>query len=170
VNWELIGAVAELIGAAGVAISLVYLARQMKLANRLAKAEAWRSRFAELTTLNSAFGVNPRFHHAMVKVYRGALEPDLEPDEVGLVSSYTISVAAITAQLFREVNDGVLDQKALNDFVGQGIFLLPFYRSNWALHRQILDPGFVQYVEKKHGLDSHTTAPLNDSVPPPTHH
>jgi hypothetical protein len=151
-NWGMIGAVAELVGALAVVMSLVYLARQVKLANRLAQAEAWRSRFSELTTLNAAFGVDPRFHRAMVKVYGGALESDLDSDEISLANSYVISVAAITAQLFREVNDGVLDRRALDGFVGQGIFGLPFYRANWALHRRVLDPLFVTYVEEKHGL------------------
>jgi hypothetical protein len=151
-NWEVLGALAELAGAAGVVLSLIYLARQVGLANRLAQAEAWRSRFAELTNLNAAFGVDPRFHHAMVKVYEGALERDLAPDEIALVSSYTISVAAITEQLYREVRDGVLEQRALDDFVGQAIFGLPFYRAGWDFHRRVLGPGFVDYVEKKHNL------------------
>jgi len=152
VNWQMIGALGEIAGATAVVVSLVYLARQMALGNRLAQAEAWRSRFGELTNLNAAFGVDPRFHRAMVKVYRGALEADLEDDEVSLVSSYTISVAAIYEQLFREVRDGVLEQRALDEFVGRGIFDLPFYRAGWAFHRQVLGRPFVEYVEKLHGL------------------
>ena len=62
----LIGALAEIIGAGAVVVSLLYLGRQVALANRLAKAEAWRSRHAELTTLNASLGVDPRFHRAMI--------------------------------------------------------------------------------------------------------
>jgi hypothetical protein len=50
VNWDAIGAVAELLGAAGVIISLAYLANQVRAAGRLGQEEAARS---VLTRLNA---------------------------------------------------------------------------------------------------------------------
>ena len=54
-NWDAIGAVGEIAGAAAVIISLVYLARQMIISNRLAKAEAFRAGSGSLIHLNAAF-------------------------------------------------------------------------------------------------------------------
>jgi hypothetical protein len=151
-NWDMIGAISELLGAVAVTASLVYLARQIGLSNRLSRAEAWRSRFSELTSVNAAFGVDPRFHRAMVKVYQGALEPDLHEDEVSLVSAYTIAVSKIYEQLFREVRAGLLDDAALDDIVGESIFAIPFYRAGWSFHRRVLDPAFVRWVEQRYEL------------------
>ena len=50
-QWEAIGAVGDIAGAAAVVISLVYLARQMTISNRLAKAEAFREGSGSLISL-----------------------------------------------------------------------------------------------------------------------
>jgi hypothetical protein len=44
-NWDAIGAIAEVVGAAGVIITLLYLALQIRRSNRLADVES--NRFAE---------------------------------------------------------------------------------------------------------------------------
>jgi len=151
-NWEMIGALGEIVGAAAVVASLVFLTRQVAMSNRLAKAEAWRSRITELTNLNSSFGTDPRFHRAMVKVFRGAMEEDLDEDERALVSSYVISSATIYEQLFREVRDGILDERALDEYPGRIVFDLPFFRAGWPLIRTTLGGPFVQFAEGRHGL------------------
>ena len=84
-DWNAVSPLGQIVGAVAVVTSLAYLARQVALANRLAQAEAWRSRHAELTTLNAAFGVDPRLHRAMVKAYAGAQPPELKEDEVSLI-------------------------------------------------------------------------------------
>ena len=51
-NWNAIGALAEVLGAAGVILSLLYLARQMRQANVLAKRNADQSLYAGRAELN----------------------------------------------------------------------------------------------------------------------
>lgn len=151
-NWDMLGAIGEIAGAAAVVASLVYLARQVALSNRLSRLEAWRSRLSELTGLNASFGANPRFHRAMLKVFQGALEADLDEDEFCLVSSYSISAAAIYQQLFREVQDGILAEHALDEFPGRVVFDLPFFHAGWPVTRRTLGGPFVEFAEGRHDL------------------
>jgi hypothetical protein len=155
-NWDMLGALGEMAGAAAVVASLVYLARQVALSNRLSRLEAWRSRLSELTNINASFGANPRFHRAMTKVFQGALEEDLDEDEFCLVSSYSISAAAIYQQLFREVQDGILAEQALDEFPGRVVFDLPLFHAGWPITRRTLGGPFVEFAERRHDLPRET--------------
>ena len=39
-NWDMVGAIGEIVGALAVVVSLVYLAGQVSMSNRLAQSEA----------------------------------------------------------------------------------------------------------------------------------
>lgn len=151
-SWEAISAVSEIIGAIAVIVTLVYLARQVALSNKFAKADAWRSRFSEFTSLNAAYGVNPIFFHAMSKIHNGGLKAELGKDEEALVSSFLISVLQIYEQLFREVKSEILDPAALEEFPGHSSFRLPFFREQWPFYSRILTSSVVQHLEGKYEL------------------
>jgi hypothetical protein len=63
-----------------VVAGIVFLAAEMRLSNRLAQAEAWRASTSEVTTLNAAFGVDPRFDQLITRVMQGE---DVSSFEVG---------------------------------------------------------------------------------------
>ena len=148
----MIGALGELAGAAAVVVSLVYLARQVRMSNRLAQAEAWRNPVSDLNSLNATFGSDPAFGMALFRILDGSDGSDLDDGEATRVMIYLISVANIYEQLFREVRDGVLDGRALAEFTGSGVFDLPFLRANWAQVGPRLGQPFVEYVTERHGL------------------
>jgi len=155
-NWDMIGALGEIAGATAVVVSLVYLARQIAISNRLARAEAWRMPNSDLNSLNAAFGVDPVFRGAFRELLKGADRSDLESDQRLLLGFYLISVTGVYEQLYREVREGILDDNALDDFGAKGLFALPFYRSSWPLFRPNLGSSFVTYFEERHGLKTVT--------------
>lgn len=78
-NWEMFGAIAEIIGAVGVVITLLYLARQI----RFASIDSQRSQYNELTS-NIANIAQAWANEASLSeiMYRGLREPStLEPSE-----------------------------------------------------------------------------------------
>jgi len=153
-NWEALGALGEIVGAAAVVISLVYLARQIRMSNRLAQAEAWRTAVSGVTTLNAAFGVNPRFDQLVTRVMQGEDVSEFEPDDAAILTSHMVSIANIYEQVFREVRDGVLDQRALDEFfVGRFLFESRFFRTRWAGGiRNALGKPFVEWAERTHNM------------------
>jgi len=56
VNWDVIGAIAELVGAFAVVVTLVYLSRQIRYANERGEIEAFRHTWDNLNQLCDIFG------------------------------------------------------------------------------------------------------------------
>ena len=151
-NWGMLSTLGELIGAAAVVVSLVYLSRQVRMSNQLARAEASRSPTSDLNMLNASFGVNPAFQTALRRAIEGTERKDFAPDDRVLLDLYFVSVTNIYEQLTREVREGILGQQAL-DFGGKGLFELPFYRTSWPILKPFLSSSFSGDFEKRYGLD-----------------
>ena len=151
-NWDMLSAVGEIVGVALVIISLLYLSRQVKMSNRLARAEASRTPNSDLNMLNASFASNAEFRAALRKAIEGQERPTFEPDDRVLLDLYLVSVTNIYEQLMREVREGILDEEAL-DFGGRGLFELPFYRTSWPIMKPFLSSTFVVDFERRHALD-----------------
>ena len=72
-NWDAIGAIAELFGAAGVVLSLLYLSIQMRQSNRLAKRAATQGVLAARAEVNRFLASDPVLNEL---VWRGMESPD----------------------------------------------------------------------------------------------
>ena len=123
-------------------------AHQVRTSNRLARAEAWRQPTSDLNSLNAAFGTDPVFRRALQRAYfEGAERSELEPDEAIALDVYLISITNLYEQLFREVREGVLDDRAMKDFGAQNLLTMPYYQSSWEVYRPNFGPSFVEYFE-----------------------
>lgn len=58
------------------------------------------------------------------------------------------------------MREGILEASALDDFVGRGLFSLPYYRTSWPLYRDFLSASFFQEMEARLGLDPSVEAVL----------
>jgi len=151
-NWDMLTALSELAGVIAVVISLVYLGRQVRMANMLARAEASRTPTSDLNMLNASFGQNRDFQVALRKAVGGQERPAFEADERVLLDLYFVSVTNIYEQLLREYREGILGEDAL-DFGGKGLFELPFYKTSWPILRPFLSSSFVGEFEQRYSLD-----------------
>lgn len=151
-NWEILSASSEAAGVLAVVISLIYLSRQVRMGNTLARAEASRSPTSDLNMLNASFGQNPAFLAALRRAIEGQERPAFAPDDRVLLDLYLVSVTNIYEQLLREYREGVLGEEAL-DFGGRGLFELPFYRTSWPILRPFLSTPFVADFERRFSLD-----------------
>jgi len=151
-SWDMLSALSEVAGVVAVVISLLYLSRQVRMGNQLARAEASRTPTSDLNMLNASFGQNPKFHAALRKAIEGWDRARFEPDDRILLDLYFVSVSNIYDQLIREVREGIIDEKAL-DFGGKGLFELPFYRTSWPILKPFLSTPFVTEFEMRYALD-----------------
>lgn len=151
-NWDLWSTVGELIGAAAVVVSLVYVSRQIRMSNQLARAEASRTPTSDLNMLNASFGTNSEFRAALRKAIEGTERKDFDSDSRVLLDLYFVSVTNIYEQLSREVREGILSDEAL-DFGGKGLFELPFYRTSWPILKPFLSSSFTEHFEKRYSLN-----------------
>lgn len=158
-NWESIGVIADLVSAAGVIASLIYLARQVAMSNRLSRAEAYRSPNSDLIAMNATYSTVPEFNQALRKLLRGARRKDLTPEERSPVDAYLVSITDLYEQLTREVREGILPPDAYRNFGAAGMINSPFYRESWPLYRDYLSERFVEDFEKAFDLDpTHETS------------
>ena len=155
-NWDAIGAIGEIVGATAVVVSLIYLARQMRMSNKLARSEAFRTPNAQLNSTNAAFSLDSVFQPAIRKILNGARRTELAPNERTILDYYLISVCNIYDQLSREIGEGILDASA-QDFGGKGLFVLPYFAESWPLYKQHLSSKFVAEMERDFELSIHGT-------------
>jgi hypothetical protein len=156
-NWEAIGAVGEVAGAIAVVLSLMYLAHQVRTSNKLARAGAWRQPTSDLNSLNAAFAIDPVFRRALSRAYFEEAERSaFEPDEAMALDLYLVSITNLYEQLFREVREGVLDDRAMKDFGAQNLLKTAYYQSSWEVYRPNFGPSFVEYFESNFMVPTHT--------------
>jgi hypothetical protein len=102
------GAIGELIGAAGVIVSLVYLARQIRQSNEQTKrgeVDAIQSEFASIRRL---IYQSPDLSELMA---RGSESPkDLDPAEIDRFSALIDDFFLVGSQIKLKVEQGVLEQ------------------------------------------------------------
>lgn len=158
-TWDTVGAIAQVASAIGVVVSLIYLARQLRMSNRLARAEAYRAPNSDLNSLNATFSTDVVFRAAFRKALEGATRDNLEPDERTALDGYLISVTNIYEQLARETREGILDPGTLA-FQARGLLQLPYYRTSWTFYRENLSPAFVEEFEKRHSLGDVPVSPV----------
>lgn len=151
-NLEVVGILAEVVSAVAVVVSLVYLARQVRMSNSLARAEAYRVPSSDLNALNATFATDPVFRAAFARATQGATRDEFGADERVVLDGYLISVANIYEQLAREVREGILNSEKVG-FGAQGLFLLPYFRTSWSYYRENLSPTFVDEIEKSRFMD-----------------
>ena len=156
-NWDMIGALGEIVGAAAVVVSLVYLAQQVRVSNRLARAEAWRAIATSANTLNGNWGRDPEFRRVFAQIFEGATREDVTEDDRFLIGFYLLSTAQSYDQLFREVQEGVLPPRVLDEFSGGPLFSTPYFRSSWHVFRNFIPGTLAVHMEERFDLGERRT-------------
>ena len=146
-NWEMVGAVGQVAGAGLVAVSFVYLGVQVRLSNRLAKAEAFRAVAMASGQVLTAQATDPVFRKAFHKVWGEQRERDeLESDERVAFSLWLSSQLVLLEQIHREEAIGILPSEALN--VGRSIYQLPYFRGSWPYLRANYSEDYASHVDQ----------------------
>jgi hypothetical protein len=112
VDWDAIGAVGEVIGAAGVIFSLVYLATQIRSSSKQANADAIYNLQKGQSDVMEAFVSNPDLAKLLAKVQRG---DTLEAHEEIQLNFIIARVVGINAAVQAAANSGVVGQDYLED-------------------------------------------------------
>lgn len=155
-NWEVIGAVAELAGAVGVIASLVYLAKQISMTTKnVAQNTTALFNQGEHASLAGIVEMNLRqvesrdVAELMLKAYsdEGALDAvdryrfstmlftQFEAHQAFFLQNYRASAGPETWDYYSRVMDGYLK--------------IPSVANWWRKSRRNFDPGFIEYIDEK---------------------
>jgi hypothetical protein len=146
-NWDAVGAVAELLAAAAVAASLAYVAVQVRLSNRLARAEAFRAAATQTAALTASQSTDPVFRSAFHKAYvRHLGREELTEDERVSIALWFVCQLSMMEQVHREVSLGILSPDAYGTW-GEQCRQVPYLLTLWPMVRANYSPEFVGLMD-----------------------
>jgi hypothetical protein len=148
-NWSAVAAIAEILGAAGVIISVLYLAYQVKDASKVARRNAAYENAVGINPLLTALGTESEVADLWI---RGMQDFDaLTPAERVRMSSLLLMLAFTWDRALQTAQSGQLDAWALRShthFMGE-VSSMPGFRSWYALRREMLSSELQALLESK---------------------
>ena len=152
-NWEMIAAIGEIIGAIGVVVSIVYLSIQIKANTRATRASASYEAAHSWAQTNEQNGQLP---DEMLALFLNCLRPDFVGDKLSDIDYMRFSLVyrsifqKLEGQYFLYKN-GLMDADlwAQRRAQGNGMIATPFMRAWWENERAIraFSEPFVQAIE-----------------------
>jgi hypothetical protein len=143
VNWDAIGALAEVAGALGVIASLVYLAIQIRQNTRSARETAWHSGLRELQQFRSLIAQDPE----VARIYREGLRDlkSLSDDDRWRFGALMQSIFSVFETAFRTRKEGRFPDQ-LDNVVW--IASRPGAREWWSKGKRLYSPEFQRLVDE----------------------
>ncbi|MCB1671869.1 MAG: hypothetical protein R3F41_12195 [Gammaproteobacteria bacterium] len=117
-NWDSIAAIAELLGAAGVIASLVYLAIQVNSSSKQARLVAVQSLQAQMNNVWTQMSADERVADILSRGSRGVANLELETDRLRFSALY-LSLFRPYEELFHSWKNGLVDDWAWESLTNQ---------------------------------------------------
>ena len=147
VSWEAVGAIAELLGALGVIVSLGYLAQQVRQNTRSVRAAAYQSWFSSYDSFSNLLLGNPGFDELL---HRAGSDPQgLTPDERRRFLGVLRRGFRQFESLYYQHREGMIDRNLFDGWLSiyaraaQG----PMFEEFWAADQAIFSAAFREFVE-----------------------
>jgi hypothetical protein len=147
VNWEAIGAVGELVAAAGVIFSLVYLASQIRSQNRESRLTAATEWTNQWNAFSVSFAENPRLSELWVKGCNDF--SSLSPSEVIQYSAQCGRFFRVADGVYNQYRQGRLDGRTWQGLARtlEDIAQLPGVKAWWPTRAHWHSDDFRSYVQ-----------------------
>ena len=149
-NWDAIGAIAELLGAAGVVVTLVYLATQIRRSNSLALAESHRHSYQVVAPGILAVAENGD----LATIFRAGLA-----DRDGLSDDDRVRFDMLLGNMVGSIASSITDQIALDilddDLISDHSSTLRLLLSSpggsewWSIYEDQYPPAFQRLVSEQ---------------------
>jgi len=149
VNWDAVGAIAELLGALGVIVSLGYLAQQVRHNTRSVRAAAYQSWFASYDSLSDLLLGDAELD---ALAHRGAEDPlGLTPDERQWFFGVLRRGFRQFESLYYQQREGMIDRELFDAW--RHIYARSTegaaFRQFWEAERAIFSAPFRGFVDRE---------------------
>jgi hypothetical protein len=144
-NWEIIATVAEIIGAAGVIASLIYLALQIRQSTKVARAETTKELYLASRAAFLEFAAND----SLAKIWTEIRQ--FESEDVARRFAFYQSFFRLYELQFNLAQQGLLDKSIASSYIlvirmFAGTVFFPAY---WAKARREFNEEFAAYVDQQ---------------------
>jgi hypothetical protein len=154
-NWEIIGSIAEMIGAIGVILSLLYVGRQLRQSNSMARSAARMAINSSLNSFATSIATSSSLSDAISKAQFHDFVRSDASDREKIQIGYSL-VALVSQQhfIYEQWKEGVLTESEMEDHYKQGVGLLrtPYLRSAWPVFRGTFPDDFAEWYEERYRL------------------
>lgn len=152
---EQVVGIAEVVGAVGVILSLLYVGRQLQQTNAMSRAAARQAMSAQFNEWAMGVATSEDLAPALVKVTFRGLERDAATELERIRIGY--AYAAIVEQVhmaWQHERDGILTTEETNALYAPNgtLFDRPYLISIWAVLRENFSEDFANWFEKKYAL------------------
>lgn len=147
-NWDAVGAVAELISAIGVVVSLAYLAVQIRSNTRSARAATYQSMTQSVLDMNREIFANPELASFLERA-RTTDEP-FDPVEQRRWAAYCSTHLRYFDNIFHQHQSGSLRDSEFRSLISVAQFHLRSgrFRQYWRDMRMMYDDPYRSYMDK----------------------
>ena len=146
-NWEAIGAIGEITGAAAVVASLAYLAVQIKHNSQLLKRAATADAVSSFRGFSALLLASPD----LPRIYQVGVEgmENLDPGEHGPFAVLAFNYLKAMEDLHYQYLHGAMDPEVWSgwELFARAYITSPGYQQYWAQRRKIFGPRFREWVD-----------------------
>lgn len=150
-----ISSVAELIGALGVILSLVYVGKQLKQTNLMTRSSVHLTRSNVLVDWATTIACAPELCETLAKVHYHKLVREDATDVERMQLGYLF--AALLAQIhmsFEQHKEGILSQEEVEEFFGPAAAVIaqPYLASAWPILKGGYPIDFQEWFQSRYNL------------------
>ena len=145
-NWDAIGAVGEVVGAAAVVVTLIYLSLQVKSAHRDTQTSNFHRIADSFNDLNRMIAADPNLATLFNK---GMIEfESLDDTERTQFSMLAVTACRVYDSLYYQIQRGVGDEELWSAEVTtlKGFCGLPGFRAWWSDNTLQFSPSFTKFM------------------------
>ena len=145
-NWDAIGALGELVGAAAVVVSIIYLALQVKQNSAHVRSSGYQTAVQSANQFLDSLSTHPE----TLKVFQAAQDSydSLDDDDQSIARTLFMQLFMYYESLFYQYKDGVVDPDIWEGRRKMMVNLLqmPGVASWWETWRHIYGAKFQRYI------------------------
>ena len=149
-NWEAIGAVGEVVGAAGVIFTLIYLALQIRKNSQDVRSATRQSISSTQTQVGLQIAKDPVLRASAVRWMTGEKESD-DPEDVLVDDIFIRANMRMFENQFYQHQEGTFSDEMWPGYVASmyGTMHQPMFQRWWGNNRALYGGGFSQFVEEQ---------------------
>jgi len=154
-NWDALGALGEIVGAAAVVASLIYLATQMRQTNTLARAATYEAIGSRFSQLWMDMALNPEWSEISRRWSSHSLSAEefdgFSEGEKFRMMAFYIAMHRQFEATWRQINLGLIDGSTLSKFGNDAPSFSGTINDNqrllWPEIKKWMSPDYAEFIE-----------------------
>ena len=160
-DWNMVGALGEIAGAAAVVVSLLYVGRELKQSSTVARLQGIQATNEKLFEWAMAMGTDPDIANLMVRVQAvGCEAADFSTVERAQIEFIYHALLSLTHTIYERHSEGLITGDELDRWAAQnaGVMSSPYLCGIWPRMKPNFAPDYAQWLERRFNLPAVGTA------------